>query len=268
MNSNRGNAGGKRNELDFTLESGVMDDYRALAMFHYRQGEPRAVRTVYRIVHHAPTVVGRYLGRRNETSVAAVLVRTIPHPGCIMRDYATQNRYRHLDLTSATIMLNREFRAISRVVVHPRFRGMGLAVRLVKHALANPETVYTESIAAMGRVHPFLQRAGMVRYDRPPRPEHARLIDALEHLGIEPWNLASTREMKRLIDDCEKSEQEWIESELRRWHRAACNKRSHKFIRPTREGLLIEARNRLLTEPVYYLARAQGEGDEIALDAA
>lgn len=57
--------------------------------------------------------------------------------------------------------INRDLRTISRVIIDPRYRGMGLARRLVRRYLDDPETPCTEAVAAMGPVCPFFERAGM-----------------------------------------------------------------------------------------------------------
>jgi len=53
---------------------------------------------------------------------------------------------------------------ISRVVVHPIYRGCGLAVRLVRHALRTARTSRIEALAVMGAIHPFFELAGMKCY--------------------------------------------------------------------------------------------------------
>src|SRR5262249_26003169 len=145
------------NEL--AIERGSLDDYRALSAFHYRGACPGAVTSVFRIVHRAPTIAGRFLRRTDESTVIGVLVRSLPALSCQMRDVATRRRYRDLSRRDAAVMLNREIRCVSRVVIDPRFRGLGLAVRLVKHALDHPEpgVTLTEALAAMGRVSPFFE---------------------------------------------------------------------------------------------------------------
>lgn len=235
-----------------SVECGSLRDYRQLRAFHYKGGQPGAVTAVYRLVHRRPTVVGRYLRREDETQIIGVLLRALPHLGCALRDHATGRRYRGYGSRGAAAMLNREVRTISRVVIDPRWRGLGLAVRLVRHALAHPETVYTEALAAMGRVHPFFERAGMTRYDRPPRSEHARLLDALRHLGLDPSLIASLQAVKQQLTS--KSQRDWLHRELRRWHRAAFRTPNPKLDDMTLDELLRCARDRLLSQPVYYLA--------------
>ena len=243
------------------LETGSLDDYASLAHFHYRPGKPGTVIAVHRYVHRAPTVVGRFLQRGHQETLAGVLTLSMPHAGCVMRDYATNQRYRGIDLTTGMIMLNREIRTISRVIVHPNFRGLGLAVRLVRYVLDNAQTEFTEALAVMGKAHPFFERAGMIRYDRPIRPEHARLHDALDRIGIETSMLANPYEMVMRIEAMGETDRRWIERELRQWHRATCMRRSHPTERADLLKLLIAVRDQLFARPVYYLWRRGGEKD-------
>ena len=235
------------------IERGASGDYQQLASFHYKSGRPGAVTAVYRIVHRAPTVVGRFVGRSDETTIVGVLIRSLPSLGCQLRDRATSDRYRGMGVLAAAAMVNREFRTISRVVIRPQWRGIGLAVRLVRHALDDPETAYTEALAAMGRVHPFFERAGMVRYDRPPRPEYARLLDAFDRLDISPGSLASVRLVLAALGASRTEDRRWLESELRRWHRAAFRTTKERLAAMSLPELLTAARDRLLSQPVYYL---------------
>ena len=184
----------------FRIQPGTIDDYRALAHFHYRSTHPGTATSVLRIISHKPTVVGAYLQRRDETTRVGVLVRSLPALACRLRDVATADRYAHLTQHERGVALNREVRCISRVIIDPRFRGLGLAVRLVQHAVAHPEddhVLFTEALAAMGRVSPFFDRAGMRRFDLPVacRTAHARLLDALASLGLSPHDLIMSHDL-------------------------------------------------------------------------
>lgn len=243
---------------DLCLEPGTLADYRALASFHYRPGRPSAVTTVFRLVHRAPSVVGRFTQRKDETQTVAVLLRALPHLACSLRDVATVGRYRELAPREKALLLNREVRTLVRAVVHPQWRGLGLASRLVRHALAHPEegTRYTEALAAMGQVHPFLERAGMTRFDRPPRPQHMRMLDVLARLDLEPTWLASPRAMLERIGRLDELTQIWFEHELLRWYRTGARKAKRRTGElPSMERMLATARDQLLTLPVYYVRK-------------
>jgi ABC-type ATPase with predicted acetyltransferase domain len=58
---------------------------------------------------------------------------------------------------------NENVRTISRVIVHPQFRGIGVAAEVVRCVLEGCPTRWVEAVAAMGKVHPFFERAGMTR---------------------------------------------------------------------------------------------------------
>ena len=239
---------------DLTIEPGTPADYRRLAKFHYKPGHPGAVTSVLRITRRGLTVVGRFLQRREETQIAGVLVRSLPPLACRSRDLATGNRYGGLCPHDAALTLNRQVRTISRVVIDPPWRGMGLAVRLVRFALHHPEPeIYlTEALAAMGRESPFFEHAGMMRYDRPPTPYAARLLDALEHLSIAPVLLASPGLITAQVDQWDDSRRRWLDTELRRWHRAAHRVPASTLASMTMNDLLLAAQRKVLAQPVYY----------------
>jgi ABC-type ATPase with predicted acetyltransferase domain len=56
---------------------------------------------------------------------------------------------------------NAHVRTISRVVVHPQFRSLGLACELVRQLIERAPTRYVESSARMARFTRFLESAGM-----------------------------------------------------------------------------------------------------------
>ena len=72
--------------------------------------------------------------------------------------------------------VNGHVRTISRVVVHPQFRGLGLASELVRKLIEVCPTRYVEASAVMAHVHPFFAAAGMyhVEDDRSERSDTLR----------------------------------------------------------------------------------------------
>ena len=190
-----------------TIEEGSMHDYARLARFHYRSDRPATVSRIFRISMREPPAGDPILSPRATSRAAlGVIIISRPHLGCAMRNVALNGRYRGLDRKSAARLINEEVRTISRVIVDPRCRGLGLAVRLVRHALGRAETVYTEGVAAMGRVHPFFEKAGMLRFDPPLSREQARFESALDEIACPPHALASVKAMRARIDGIESEE--------------------------------------------------------------
>jgi hypothetical protein len=64
---------------------------------------------------------------------------------------------------TALAALNRQLWLLSRVVLHPTYRGAGIAAAFVRRACETCPVDWVETLTAMGRVNPFFERAGFVR---------------------------------------------------------------------------------------------------------
>ena len=171
------------------IEPATLDDYRALARFHYRGGEP-ATRNM----------AGGMLRARIDHALAGVLVVSMPTLNGAWRELAWPGRYTSGSKREVARRINAELRCISRVVVDPRFRARGVATALVRAYLAEPITPCTEAIAAMGAACPFFERAGMAAYRPPPSAKDQRFADALAHLGIDPTDLIVADQAEALCE--------------------------------------------------------------------
>lgn len=161
---------------DIRFERGVADDYRALARFHYRQGPPATFELVLRAVdERAGELIGVLVVSRPILNGAW---RALAWPGRFMGERRAQ-----------ALALNREVRAISRLVVDPRWRGAGVGAALVRAYLAAPLTPCTEALAAMGRWCPVFERAGMRAIPLAPAARDVRLARRLRALGVSAADL-------------------------------------------------------------------------------
>jgi hypothetical protein len=59
--------------------------------------------------------------------------------------------------------LNRQLALLSRVVIHPTYRGAGIAAAFVRRSCELSPFPWIETLAGMGRIHPFFEKAGFVR---------------------------------------------------------------------------------------------------------
>src|SRR5690606_14542589 len=133
-------------------------------------------------------------------------------------------------------------------------------VRLVRAALAEATTPYTEALAAMGRVNPFFERAGMTAYHRPLHEYDARLIAALARVGLSPVDLATLDRTWPHITAQPADTRRWLVHELRRWYRRNGGRSAHHDADP--RDHLRAAQQRLLLMPVYYLHDNRGVATE------
>jgi ABC-type lipoprotein export system ATPase subunit/GNAT superfamily N-acetyltransferase len=167
------------------IERGSVDSYNALEHLHYRSGTPA---TIVRVLH-AIREVPLHVDPRGEF-LAGVLVVSMPTLNGAWRRRAWPGVFSTVDKRCNARTLNAHLRTISRVIVDPRSRGLGVATRLVRAYLDDPITAGTEASAAMGDVCPFFERAGMTPYPLLPDRIDTRLLDALSHIGIPPARLA------------------------------------------------------------------------------
>ncbi|MEM1099152.1 MAG: hypothetical protein AAGH92_10225 [Planctomycetota bacterium] len=247
------------------IRNGTRADYAALAEHHYRAKRPATATRVLVLdrpvgwksrVRRAGFDVA--LSSTSGSEVVAVLVESLPALSCRMRDAALGHRYgSHLDPADRGLLLNDEVRCISRVVVDPRWRGLGLAVRLVRHALATATTPVTEALAAMGRVHPFFARAGMTAYPRPPHDFDARLVEAFAAGGFERDAFLEPQRLLQRMNKLPVRSKRWLCDELRRWFRRSVGRGAR-----SEDNTLVKlraARERFGLEPVYYAWVRGGE---------
>jgi len=191
----------------FRFEPGTRDDLGALIPFHYRSGLPATLERVLRAVD------------KETGTLAGVLAISRPTLNGAWRAHAWPGRFDGPDKILAAKRINRDLRTISRVIVDPRFRGLGVAPALVRSYLREPATPCTEAIASMGGVCPFFASAGMAEFRVPPSARDARLMDALGHAGVERWRLATP---DLALDRALRTAGEaFIERELRLWARSS-----------------------------------------------
>lgn len=247
-------------ESSLELCQGDYRDYEALASMHYRDAKPATIARVIALRCTRADCLNRFTScatpiadSGRATEAVAVLVESRPVLHLAMREYALGDRYRALpDMRRRAAMVNAELRCISRVIVHPQWRGLGLATRLVRHALDTATTTYTEALAAMGHVHPFFARAGMTAYERPPLEMDARLRAALRRAGFDALDLARPSHIESHLRATDDTRRTWLLNELRRWYRRAVRRSKRDA---TVRQQLGAARARLVCPPVYYLHR-------------
>lgn len=134
---------------------GTFADYRRLCGFHYAMKDPAVIADI-RVI--------RFRADHDDTTrVVAVAAIAHPVPSCHAReDFLSRRGYtRSVNLRFA----QRHIRTISRVIVHPQFRALGLATLLVRHCLRVVPTRYVEAASSLARLHPMFDRAGMKRIE-------------------------------------------------------------------------------------------------------
>lgn len=228
---------------EIEVAPGRTDDYKKLARYHYCDN---------RLGPYAAIFALRPKGRlkwRADTDCAGVIVYTMPNPNVELRNIATGGLFSGLDTASQLALVNKNVRRIARVVIEPRFRGIGLAQRLVRETMPQMNVPIVEAMAVMGLVSPFFEKADMQRYTAAVPRRNIRLIEALGSVGIPQSLLISPRKVQDRIDRLEKSDAEFLEREINGFIQSF-GRRRHMTRGPNRTKYVLA---RLTDRPAYYI---------------
>jgi len=219
------------------------DEYDYLGRFHYRAEALGAHVAIYAMRDTHP-------GRGRFAPVVGVIVYTMPTAHVELRNVATGGLFcgfgdRRLQLQ----MVNKHIRRIARVIIEPRYRGLGLGRRLVAETMGKLDVPIIEAMAVMGAVHPFFERAGMKRYRTKPAVRTARLVEALSIIGIKEHEFIDSQAVQDKLDGLSGAEAEFTERQIRDFLQTYGKRRQMTpGIERTRYVL-----SRLTVRPVYYI---------------
>jgi ABC-type transport system involved in cytochrome c biogenesis ATPase subunit/N-acetylglutamate synthase-like GNAT family acetyltransferase len=142
---------------DVRIEKGSIEDYEKLKRFHYRSKNEKELSSLrmkdcYKLLY-GDNLIG-------------VIVYSHSYLNLKPRNMVFGDRYVFTpgDLHKARL-INEEIARISRVVIHPKFRGIGLGEYLVKETLSKVDAKVIEVLAVMAKYNPFFEKAGMLRVD-------------------------------------------------------------------------------------------------------
>jgi GNAT superfamily N-acetyltransferase len=151
------------------IEQAAYADYKTLSQFHYRSSRCAAPRKIFA------------LKRGNE--LCGIIIYAYPSPFCFGRSQVWKGTLKQL---------TQEVSVISRVVVHPKYRGIGMGEKLVRETLALCGTPFVEAVAVMARYNPFFEKAGMQRItESKPNTRLTVALASLEKLGFDSALLAN-----------------------------------------------------------------------------
>lgn len=153
---------------EIVIEEGEKEDWLKLAPFHYRSHKINAYSNIYKMTLNNETI--------------GVIVYGYGPLSLKARNIATNNIY-----VRNGKQMNREVRIISRVVILPKYRGIGLSVKIIKETKHLLGARYIEILSAMGVNNPFAIRAGMtnIEYSRDVKGVEKKSNILLEELGFD-----------------------------------------------------------------------------------
>ena len=160
-----------------TTQQGTLEDYKHLSQFHYRTKRCPPPRKIFTLKHKNQTI--------------GTIVYSYPTPICFGRTKVWKGTLQQLQ---------REISTISRVIIHPKYRSIGLGAKLVAETLPQAETPYIETVAVMAKYNPFFEKAGMQRItESKHKPHVTQALQQLSALGFDTALLASTQYAQHVI---------------------------------------------------------------------
>lgn len=184
-----------------------IDDYNKLSYYHYRGSRLGPYKAIYSLcfvpaafeyspymkvvnpdepmpkMEITPKIQKALDGKRYR--VIGVIVYSMPPLNVELRNIATDRQFCGLGRRKSAELINKNIRTISRVIIDPRFRNIGLGTKLVSETMPLVEVPIVEAMAVMGHFNPFFEKAGMKAYHAQPSLNTIRMKQAFSIVGIE-----------------------------------------------------------------------------------
>ena len=223
------------------IVAGNNDDYKRLSRFHYRDSKlgPYVAIFAMRVQGSGSSCV----------KTAGVIVYTMPSVGAELRNAAMGNLFSGLDRSTRLGLVNKNIRCISRVIIEPRFRGLGLASSLVRKTMGKLGVPVIEAMAVMGMVNPFFEKAGMTAYTAEISARSVQLIEALSMVDIEQAELISASKVQEKLECLPRDKAGFIDLQIRSFL-LSYGKRRHMSPGLERTKFVL---GKLTFRPVYYV---------------
>jgi len=219
------------------ITPGCLDDYRRLARYHYLGGQTGPASAIFVLICPG-----------GKTPVGVIVYSNAPAV-LELRNIATNHVFAGLDRSTQLELINANIRRISRVVIEPRFRGLGLASRLVRETMPLVDVPIVEALAVMGWVNPFFESAGMKAYKAKPSAAGVQFIEALSIIGIEQAGLIDSEQVQQKLERLGDCEARFIEREIRHFLK---NHGRRRDMPPNLERTRYIL-TKLTARPVYYI---------------
>jgi len=220
---------------------GNLRDYKELAHYHYRDTKLGPYAAIFAIKSSKTF--------SSLSGAIGVIVYTMPSYGLELRNIATGNFFSGFDKATRLALINKNVRCINRVIIEPRFRGLGLAHRLVRKTMPKMDVPLIEAVAVMGLINPFFEKAGMSSFKAEVPARCVQLAEAFSMVGIEQEDFIDPKKVQAKLEGLGGREANFIELEIRRFLQSYGKRRQMAAgLERTRYIL-----SKLTLRPVYYL---------------
>lgn len=178
---------------DVRIIEGSRKDYEALEQFHYRSYSP------------LPTFVNKFYVAKIDNDTIGVIAYGPPYWNIKARNLILP-QYKIKPLSERLRLINRDFTRIWRVVISPKYRSIGLGVKLVKDTLTLVDKPYVEVYAVMAKYNPFFQKAGMMIVKTDFDKNYEKVLEKLQKMGFDIQLLSSKKHNLNVINELSEDE--------------------------------------------------------------
>ncbi|GAG20191.1 unnamed protein product, partial [marine sediment metagenome] len=145
-----------------------------------------------------------------------VVMYICPFLGCSARNQVMP-QYMGSGTKEIADLVNQEITRLARIIIHPKFRGAGLAVKLVRETMPLTGKRVVETIAAMARYNPFFEKAGMTLVgEMAYQPHQKKLVAMVEKYGSTIATLHSPGARETFINGLTKKHRTSLTNQLLR----------------------------------------------------
>jgi len=178
------------------IREGNYKEYLNFEKFHYRAKKPFGIRKIF-------------IMEINDKPIGCIVYSISP--------LSCKPRNHYLNHIPDAEEINRDFLTISRVIIHPKYRGIGLGAKLVRETLPLASSKYVEAIAVMAKYNPFFERAGMLKVncEEPDWKERMRkFLNSLERYGLSSALMSSIEYNMSVLKNLRKEDYENLVDEI------------------------------------------------------
>ncbi len=180
---------------EMRIEKGTKADYKKLAHFHYRDSRIFAYHKIFTM-------------KRDDETVGAIVYGSPP--------LAVTGRRKAIGKKLTIKEINRDILRISRVVIHPKYRTIGLGAKIVAETLSQAGKPYVETIAVMAKYNPFFEKAGMTKIaETTPNPNILKVVDKLRKFDFNPVFLTSEKANLHKLQNMTKKQVEGVRAVIK-----------------------------------------------------
>lgn len=162
------------------VSKGIRKDYFALNKYHYKNSKLGAVKGIYNL-------------KLNNRLIGVLVI------GCPSVQAKGRNKiFEGFKKCTRDSMrkLNLEFESVDRIIIHPKYRSIGLAYHLLKEYFKLTSCKNIETLAVMANYNPFFEKAGFIRVDVELDDSETKLTDKFQKMGIDMRFISSITYVK------------------------------------------------------------------------